>query len=47
MTKWFAVLMLLGSAVAQAQTLCPNGTYVSGNWCVLAPDGSYVGDEDG
>jgi hypothetical protein len=23
--------------------LCPDGSYVSGERCVLAPDGSYVG----
>ena len=28
-----------------AQTLCPDGTYVSGNECNMAPDGSYVGGE--
>ncbi len=24
-------------------TLCPDGTYVAGSRCILAPDGSYVG----
>ena len=28
-----------------AQTLCPNGTYVGGSSCSMAPDRSYVGDE--
>ena len=30
------------SAGTQAATLCPDGTYVHGNSCRLAPNGSYV-----
>jgi hypothetical protein len=40
-----AVTLLLTAAPAMAQpTLCPNGSYVSGPSCQLAPNGTWVGD---
>ena len=30
------------TALAQAQTICPDGSYVSGSTCQIAPNGSYV-----
>lgn len=38
----FFMVMSLSS---QAQTLCPDGSYVGGDSCSLAPDGTYVDDE--
>jgi len=31
--------------LANASTLCPNGTYVGGNTCTLCPNGQYVGGQ--
>ena len=30
-------------SMAQAQYMCPDGSYVAGTRCVLTPDGRYVG----
>jgi hypothetical protein len=41
-----AGLALIGSP-GHADTTCPDGTYVKGNFCQLAPDGRYVSAGDG
>ena len=43
------ILSLVGACclagLANAQTLCPDGSWVGGDECRLAPDGSWVDDE--
>ena len=41
LTIALAVLALLGNA-ASAETLCPDGTFVPGDSCMLSFDGSHV-----
>lgn len=38
-----AVFYFSFGSVAQAQYMCPNGSYVSQGPCTLCPDGRYVG----
>ena len=40
---FFFLLVLLISQAANA-ALCPDGTYVAGDTCTLAPDDSYVSE---
>lgn len=39
----FSIATLSIVASVQAQTLCPNGQFVSSPPCTLCPDGSFVG----
>ncbi len=41
MKKLFIGIALLLTISASAYTLCPDGTYVSGDTCTLMPDGTY------
>jgi hypothetical protein len=36
-----AVILVLSCSAADAVMLCPDGSYVSGPYCQMAPDGSY------
>lgn len=41
---WLAAFGLSCSVVALGQTLCPDGSYVGGESCILSPDGTFVDD---
>jgi len=37
--------VILFTLSSSASTLCPDGSYVSGDTCTLCPDGTYVGSD--
>lgn len=40
-----ASIMIFATTQVTAYTMCPDGSYVSGDRCQMTPDGGYVGGD--